>query len=451
MTFFRSRKRLFTICASALALVIIVAAVLALAAAPVKKVTSNVHASSTTTATHSAKATAPTGNGPAKGLTDNPAYQWWQWPNNPQPDSWWGTSQTEATLGQQIDLMSQLGVQLFRVELVWSFVAPQQPGGTAYSSAMARDPNWSGYHWDRWDLIVRLATAAGMQVVPMVVYTPDWASGIHTTTSGGGPNDPPLSAQYYADFMTAVTTRYKDRIHYWELWNEPDYAPHTWNGTFTQWVQLVLKPGYQAVKAVDPTARVVLGGLAGDTNLGAVYEAGGGPYFDIASFHAYYPIAVADSTAWDHIRSALATNGQSQKPIWLTEFGQPTQAPGAPGATPSAQSATAEQAQANLIKGVYGGLKVQAIFFYQLHDTAVYNSSGQIVKLVYWGLVTHDFSHRKAGFQAYASVPEGALSASPQAASVRYSFPRPMRERGSESEARADPWQSRLCLASARL
>lgn len=414
MTFLRSRKGLFAAGAVALAVMVVAVAVLTLAAPSARKVT---HKLASPTATHAATST-PTphlGKGPAKGLTDNPAYQWWEWPNTPQPDSWWGAQQTEASLGQQVALMNRLGVQLFRVELVWSFVAPQEPGGATYNSATARDPNWSGYHWGRWDMIVRLATAAGMQVVPMVVYTPDWASGVHTTTTGGGPSDPPLDARYYADFVTAAATRYKGQIHYWELWNEPDFATHTWNGTLSQWVSLILKPGYQAVKAVDPAAKVVMGGLAGDTNLGAVYQAGGGPYFDIVSFHAYYPVAVADSTAWDHIRNALVTNGDTKKPIWLTEFGRPTQtsgAPGAPAPTPDAQ-ATAEQAQASLIKGVYSGLKIQAIFFYQLHDTAVYNSAGQIVKLVYWGLVTRDLSRLKPGFQAYADVPQGAIQPPP--------------------------------------
>jgi hypothetical protein len=383
MTFPRSKRGLLVGGAAALAVVVIAVTVLALAAPSPRHVTHRV-SGPTATATRAATATPRTGKGPIKGLTDNPAYQWWEWPNTPQPDSWWGAGQTEASLGQQIALMSQLGVQFFRVELIWPFVAPQEPGGAAYSSATARNPSWSGYHWDRWDLIVRLATAAGMQVVPQVVYTPDWASGVHTTTSGG-PNDPPLDARYYADFVTAAA-RYKGQIHYWELWNEPDYAYHTWGGTLAQWVDLVLKPGYQAAKAVDPTARVVLGGLAVDTDLGAVYQAGGGPYFDIVGFHAYYQAAVADSTAWDHIRAALSANNDGQKPIWLTEFGRPT-----------------------LDSDVYSGLKIQAIFFYQVHDTAVYNSAGQIVKLVYWGLVTRDFSRQKPGFQAYAAIPEGAI------------------------------------------
>src|SRR5215471_14158159 len=60
-------------------------------------------------------ATTPVAFGsPVKGMTDNPAYQWWRWPNHPQPDSWWGDTQTAQTLGVQISLMQELGVKLFR-------------------------------------------------------------------------------------------------------------------------------------------------------------------------------------------------------------------------------------------------------------------------------------------------------------------------------------------------
>jgi hypothetical protein len=352
----------------------------------------------------------PNAFAPIKGLTDNPAYQWWEWPNHAQPDSWWGDQQNAQTLGAQISLMQELGVKLFRPELVWSFVAPTMPGGSTYDSTLARDPNWTGYHWDRFDMIVQLTAAAGIQLVPQIVYTPDWASGVRTTTSGG-PNDPPKSAQFFGDFVFAAATRYKGQIHYWEMWNEPDYAAHTWIGTMQQYVDLVLKPGYQAVKQVDPTAQVLLGGLAGDTMMGKVYAAGGGPYFDIGNFHAYYTAGAGDSTALDHVRGAMNQNGDQNKPVWLTEFGLPA---------PESGGTSAEADQAQLIRDVYSGVKAQAIFFYQLHDTFVYGASGQPVKEVYWGLVSNDLSHQKLGFAAYQAAVGGplpSLAGSPPASS----------------------------------
>lgn len=364
----------------------------------------------TTAATASTTATGPLSGAPVKGLTDNPAYQWWQRPNSPEPDSWWGDDQTPQTLEAQLALMQQLGVRVFRVELVWPFVAPQMPGGAVYDGAQARDPSWIGYNWQRWDEIVQLATQAGIQLVPMVVYTPAWAADA-TLAQPVEPNTPPASPQYFADFLTAAAARYQGRIHYWELWNEPDFTTHTWNGTLQQYVDLVLKPGYLAVKQVDANARVLLGGLAGDTNMNAMYAAGAKPYFDIANFHAYFPASQGIATAVDHVESAMHANGDDAKPIWLSEFGMVTH-PSLTNGDPSTVTpeTSNETAQAKLITGVYQDHRLQAILFYQLHDTAVYGPGTTIQKYVYWGLVSRDFTHKKAGFAAYQAAPSGVLA-----------------------------------------
>jgi hypothetical protein len=54
----------------------------------------------------------------------------------------------------------------------------------------------------------------------------------------------------------------------------------------------LLKATYRAIKAADPTARVVVGGLAngglnpdGSSYLQALYDLGGAPYFDAVSIH----------------------------------------------------------------------------------------------------------------------------------------------------------------------
>ena len=345
---------------------------------------------------------------PVKGLSDTPAYQWWRRPNGAQPDSWWGDQQDQSSLEAQTALMNDLGVKLLRVELPWIFVAPDMPGTTSYDGALARDPGWAGYHWQRWDLIVQVANLAGIQLVPEVVYAPGWATGVPPTLDGG-PSRPPLSADYYGDFMRALVTRYRSAIHYWELGNEPDVSPNTWTGTLKSYVDLMLKPGYQAVKEIDPRAEVVMGGLALSNKMSALYAAGAGPYFDIANFHAYYTASSADSTALDFVRQAMHANGDDFKPIWMTEFGLPSHVPTLANGPVDPISAPDEEKQAALVRGVYSGLKIQAIFFYQLRDTAVYDSAGHLIKLVYWGLVNRDLTRHKLSYDAYRDVVGGRL------------------------------------------
>jgi hypothetical protein len=347
---------------------------------------------------------------PYKGLTDNPAYQWWVEPNGPQPDSWWGAARTPADLRDQATTMRDLGAVLFRVELPWSFVAPDRPGGAVYDGAVARDPGWPGYRWQRWDQIVATAVENGIDLVPEVLFAPEWATGTPASTSGG-PNAPPTSPQLYADFVHALVTRYHDRVHYWELGNEPDYAPHSWSAGLKGYVDLMLRPGYQAVKEVDPAALVLVGGLSSDTQMSGLYKAGAQGSFDIASFHAYYEASQGDATALDHVAAAMRANGDADKPVWLTEFGLPTHAATA-AAGPDAATETdprsdaGDAKQAALIRGVFGGLggRLQAIFYYQLRDTSVYDASGRPAKHVYWGLLSADSSRRKAGYEAFKTA-----------------------------------------------
>ena len=69
---------------------------------------------------------------------------------------------------------------------------------------------------------------------------------------------PPRNYQEWAEYVATVVSRYKDDIHYWEVWNEPDLAEF-WNGTPAQYAAL-LALTYATIKQIDPTATVVVGG-----------------------------------------------------------------------------------------------------------------------------------------------------------------------------------------------
>ncbi len=339
---------------------------------------------------------------PLKGLTDNPAYQWWRDPAVMQPDSWWGAEQNEGTLGAQVGLMRELGVQVFRVELPWRALAPKRPGGARYDRGAARDPAWPGYCWERLDLMVRLTEAAGIALVPQVVFAPEWSTGVPTTRTAGA-TAPPGAPEHIADLLTALVSRYRGRVRYWELWNEPDH-PHAWSGTLRQYVDLVLRPGAAAIRATDPGCAVLLGGLSSYQKLVALYEAGGEPWFDIANVHLYPTRASAGQVrrAIREVRAEMLARGDALKPIWLTECGLATQPP----STPSYfGGVTSEAGQARFIRALYRSVRAEAIFFYQLRDTIIFDASGQPLKHVYWGLTSRNLSRRKAGFATYALLP----------------------------------------------
>ena len=105
----------------------------------------------------------------------------------------------------------------------------------------------------------------------------------------------------------------------------------------------------------------------------------------------------------------MHANGDDFKPIWMTEFGLPSHVPTLATGPSDPISQPDEEKQAALVRGVYSGLKIQAIFFYQLRDTAVYDSAGRLIKLVYWGLVNRDLTRRKLSYDTYRNVVGGPL------------------------------------------
>jgi hypothetical protein len=103
------------------------------------------------------------------------------------------------------------------------------------------------------------------------------------------PTKEPRAMEGWIRFVRAVVGRYKDRIHYWEVWNEPNHV-HYWGAPpdGTEYGNLVLETA-KAIKSVDPTAKVIAGALAGldpeftDKFL-SVNKSG---LIDIVTFHNY--------------------------------------------------------------------------------------------------------------------------------------------------------------------
>ena len=103
----------------------------------------------------------------------------------------------------------------------------------------------------------------------------------------------------------------------------------------------VLKLSYPIIKAADPEALVLTGGLGGnkdkngnipgDVFLADLYKAGAKAYFDAVSYHPYtYPLLPSDDKGdrgWSRMlaaRQTMVDNGDGDKQIWVTEFGAPT-------------------------------------------------------------------------------------------------------------------------------
>ena len=186
------------------------------------------------------------------------------------------------------------------------------------------------------DHALELAEEAGAQVIMAVSETPQWASG------ASNPNTPPVDAADYADFMRDMAARYNGRVVAWEVWNEPNH-PRFWNpAPDAAGYARLLTAAYPAVKAGDPAAKVLFGGIAHNDYeyLEDVYAAdpGIGDSFDVMATHPYTAggqapaevdrdeagrMTTTSFRAFGEVRDVMRDHGDLQ-PIWLTEFGWST-------------------------------------------------------------------------------------------------------------------------------
>ena len=198
----------------------------------------------------------------------------------------------------------------------------------------------------------------------------------------------------------------------YEIWNEED-SPSWWATCAdpAAYAQL-LRATYPAVKAAEPQATVVLGGLTGNDYefLEGVYQAGGKGYFDAVGVHTdtacnvLSPYSflrgannrlVPDSfLAYREVHATMLANGDN-KPIWMTETSwRTTEATCEEGVfAGQKQEGVTEQQQATYLSQAYHCLAqdpyVQVALWFPIQD------EGAVVS----GLIRANGS-RKPSFQA---------------------------------------------------
>jgi hypothetical protein len=200
--------------------------------------------------------------------------------------------------------------------------------------------------WDKYDHIVELSEKYSVNIIARLEAPPSWSRHDGDTRGAFGPPD---DIDDYADYVRAVVTRYKGRIRYYQIWNEPNIYPE-WGKQKVdpEGYSTLLCSAYVAVKSVDSDAVIISGAMAPTVELGTwnptydgnnmmdvvflqrMYDAGAGDCFDI--------MAVNDYMLWsgptDHrmritqvnysrplwVRDVMVANDDAEKPIWISEM-----------------------------------------------------------------------------------------------------------------------------------
>jgi hypothetical protein len=195
--------------------------------------------------------------------------------------------------------------------MAWKFVEPQR----------------GVWDFEKPDWYVQQASQHHVELMFSLGYMPVWASGAPDKDCGVGRGEcsEPKDLNDWRDYIRTLATRYKGRVHYYEIWNEPNDQKMYYTGTIAGMVKLT-QAASEVLKQVDPNNRVVSPSavsLAGITWLDQFLRAGGGKYCDIIGYHFYVAPGPPEGVYnYVHkVQAVMSKNGLTITPLWNTEIG----------------------------------------------------------------------------------------------------------------------------------
>ena len=243
-----------------------------------------------------------------------------------------GNSQAERLNDLQLDAqlakMARSGVETVRYTFAWPQLEPRK----------------GRYSFGDVDRLVAAAARHHIEVVPIVVLTPRWASSKPKRRNYY--LYAPRRAKTYAGFLRVLIRRYGPKgsfwatsgtprvaIRNWQIWNEPAadffWATRPWQPSYVR----LLKPAYKAVHRADRGASVLLGGLAGVSSgtpweqLRQLYRAGAKRYFDAVPAHFFSSapsVKITTRQTLDIVgllrKEMRKAHDRKKKKIWFTEL-----------------------------------------------------------------------------------------------------------------------------------
>jgi len=197
------------------------------------------------------------------------------------------------------------------------------------------------YDWTQMDSWIAMAQSQHLDVLYTFGDTPEFAGkiptgkGVHCLTPTAYSCSPPNDVNSdgtgtdadFSNFVTALVTRYKGEIAYYELWNEPDCSCY-FAGTQAQLVRMG-KDAAAIIRSHDPNAKILSPSghvWSMTTWFNGYISAGGAPNFDIIDMHMRGDGTLNMTpenflTTYSNIESDLVTEKLNKLPLWDGEHG----------------------------------------------------------------------------------------------------------------------------------
>ncbi len=323
----------------------------------------------------------------------------------------------------------------------------------------------SQFDWDKSDQIIAAFEKYGIDVIARLDRPPAWAH-----KDKNIPETPPDDLNDYGDFVYAFVQRYRGRVHYVQVWNEPNVYPEWGNRPVDPaGYERLLEIAYKRAKAADPNVRVLSAPLAITTPgepwapgsgewramddlvyLDQMYQAGAKEYFDILAANAFglrsSPEQAPDPKKLNFQRVALARDvmekyGDVNKAVWINEYGWNASPPDLPTEQLTWGRVTEQQQADYTLQGIqlareqWNWIGVFNIWYFrQVGDKTADHSE------YYFRMVDVDFTPRLV-YQRIKS--DAALAVIARPGLYQETDPAVVL-RGTDSSSYYSPWQPRL-------
>ncbi len=270
-----------------------------------------------------------------------------------------------AMMDRLAGLARNAGVKWSREEFNWNRIEPERG---------RRD-------WSFYDRLVEIENSHGIEIYGLLCYWTGWTASYT-----------PEGIEQYCDFVREAVTRYRDRIRHWEIWNEPNIF--FWSGPREMYAEL-LKAAYRTVKEANPDALVLGCSTSGIDRKFIRQVIDAGAPFDVLTIHPYRGILEDGRYILDlrEVRADVMLPDGTERPVWITEMGWPSQIGG-----------TTERNQAALLARVYLGAFAsragESVSWYDFREDGpnpFYNEH-------HFGIVRHDRPDPKPAYLALAEL-----------------------------------------------
>lgn len=230
-----------------------------------------------------------------------------------------------AAWAAALDQIQQAGFGWARLRVDWAAVQPSGPHDWAWAST---------------DQALADLRRAGLVPVVTLDGSPAWA---RAPQDQANPLAPPQDFADFGRFVAAFAQRYRDQVDHYQIWDEPNVAPH-WGANLIEPVAYaqLLAQSIPGLRRADPQAVVILAALAptqdrGHTGVDEVHflrrllAAGADAHFDVVAIQPYgfasppqdgrSRVEVLNFQRARFIRRVLVDAGRPEIPIWATSFG----------------------------------------------------------------------------------------------------------------------------------